>query len=62
MQFAIKASGINPVSQLDPSSHIPPEWAARAIVWLCTEDAAEFAGTDFSLKTEEGKRRVGLTT
>lgn len=60
MQAAIKASGINPVSRLDPSAHIPPEWAARAVAWLCTDAAAEFAGTDFSLKDDAGRRRVGL--
>ncbi len=60
MQSAIKASGINPVSKLDPSDHIPPEWAARAIAWLCSEKGAEFAGSDFSIKTEEGRRLVGL--
>ncbi|NIA68418.1 SDR family oxidoreductase [Pelagibius litoralis] len=62
MQVSIKASGINPVSQLDPSVHIPADWPARAIAWLCTAEAAEFAGTDFSLKTEEGRRRVGLVS
>lgn len=60
MQVAIKASGVNPVSQLDPSVHIPPEWVARAIAWLCTEAATAYAGGDFSLKTEEGRRAVGL--
>ncbi|MEL6963869.1 MAG: SDR family oxidoreductase [Pseudomonadota bacterium] len=60
MQTTIKASGINPVSQLDPSAHIPPAWAARAIAWLCTKQGADFAGSDFSIKTEEGKRLVGL--
>jgi len=60
MQVAIKASGINPVSQLDFSVHIPPEWPAKAIAWLCTLDAREFDGNDFSLKSEEGRRRVGL--
>ena len=30
MQREIKASGINPVSQLDWSDHIPPDWPARA--------------------------------
>jgi 3-oxoacyl-[acyl-carrier protein] reductase len=60
MQVAIKASGINPISQLDPSVHISAEWSARAIAWLCTEDAAEFSGTDFSLKSDEGRRRAGL--
>jgi len=60
MQTAIKASGINPVSKLDPSVHIPPEWAARAVAWLCTEAASDLAGTDFSLKDEAGRKRVGL--
>ena len=60
MQTVIKASGVNPVSQLDPSVHIPPEWAARTVAWLCTEDAAEFAGIDFSIKSDESRRRVGL--
>lgn len=60
MQVAIKASGINPVSQLDPSVHIPPEWAARAILWLCTDAAADLAGGDLSLRDETARRQIGL--
>ena len=60
MQILIKASGINPVSQLAPSVHIPADWPARAIAWLCTEDAAEFCGTDVSLKDDAIRRRAGL--
>lgn len=60
MQVAIRASGINPVSQLDPSVHIPAEWAARAVAWLCTDEAADLRGLDFSLKDEAGRKRVGL--
>lgn len=60
MQVSIKSSGINPVSQLDPSVHIPADWVAKAIAYLCTDDAAEFAGIDFSLKTDDGRARVGL--
>jgi len=30
MQREIKASGINPISELDWSDHIPPDWPARA--------------------------------
>ncbi len=56
----ITASGINPVSKLDPSVHIPPEWAAEAVAFLCTDAGDEFAGTDFSIKTDVGRRRVGL--
>lgn len=60
MQRAIKASGINPVSQMDFSDHIPPEWPARAIAWLCTDAAAEWSGSDFSIKTDENRKLVGL--
>ena len=62
MQVQIKASGINPVSQLDPSAHIPPEWVARTIGFLCTPEADEYRGADFSLKTDEGRKAVGLPT
>ena len=61
MQVAIKASGINRVSELDWSDHIPPDWAARAIAWLATDDAREFDGGDVSLRDEAIRRRIGLT-
>ncbi len=61
MQVAIKASGVNPVSKLDWSDHIPAEWAGRAIAWLCTRDAREFDGDDVSLRDPDIRRRVGLT-
>ena len=60
MQVQIKASGINPVSQLDPNVHIPPVWVAKAITWLATDDAKEFDGDDVSLRDEGIRNRVGL--
>ena len=60
MQVAIKASGINPVSQLDPSVHIPTEWVGQAIAWLCEGGAADFLGTDVSLRSEDIRKAVGL--
>ncbi|MEM9431252.1 MAG: SDR family oxidoreductase [Pseudomonadota bacterium] len=60
MQVQIKASGINPVSQLDPAVHISPDWVAQAIAYLAGPGGAEHAGTDFSLKTPEGRAAVGL--
>ncbi|MEL6212132.1 MAG: SDR family NAD(P)-dependent oxidoreductase, partial [Pseudomonadota bacterium] len=58
MQTRIKASGINAVSRLDPSAHIPAEWAAEAIAWLCTPAADAHLGTDFSIKTDAGRAAV----
>ncbi|MEM7290733.1 MAG: SDR family oxidoreductase [Pseudomonadota bacterium] len=58
MQVSIKSSGINPVSQLDPSVHIPPQWVAKAIAWLATDDAREFDGDDVSLRDENIRQRA----
>lgn len=60
MQVQIKASGINPVSQLDPEVHIPPTYVAKTVAYLMTDAADEYLGTDFSLKTNEGRTAVGL--
>lgn len=60
MQVSIKTSGINPVSEMDWEDHISPDWVAQTIAWLTQDEAQEYAGTDFSLKTEEGRRAVGL--
>ncbi len=60
MQRAIKASGINPVSKLDWDAHVPPEWPARAVAWLLSGKGRAYDGGDFSIKTEEGRRAVGL--
>jgi hypothetical protein len=61
MQREIKASGINPVSKLDWSDHIPPEWPAQALVWMCSPDADAYLGTDVSLRDQDIRDRVGLT-
>ncbi|WP_425039250.1 SDR family oxidoreductase [Primorskyibacter sp. S187A] len=60
MQREIKASGINPVAQLDWSVHIPPEWPARALVWMCTPEADAHLGEELSLRDEGLRRRVGV--
>lgn len=62
MQHEIKASGVNPVSQLDWDQHIPADWPAKALLWMCSADADEFLGTEISLREEEIRRRVGLIT
>ncbi|WP_022708307.1 SDR family oxidoreductase [Paracoccus zeaxanthinifaciens] len=60
MQAAIRDSGINPVSQLDWSVHIPPEWPARALLWMCGPEADNWLGDEISLRDEGIRRSVGL--
>ena len=61
MQREIKSSGLNPVSQLEWSDHIPPDWPARALVWMCGAEADDLLGTELSLRDEDLRARIGLT-
>lgn len=61
MQREIKASGINPVSQLDWSDHIPADWPARALLWMCSPDADPWIGQEISLRDPDIRAKVGLT-
>ncbi len=61
MQKEIKASGINPVSKLEWSDHIPPEWPARTLAWLAGPDGQRYAGQEVSLRDTNIRNAVGLT-
>ena len=60
MQKEIKASGINPVSQLDWSDHIPADWPAKALLWMCGPEADAYVGEEISLRDEGIRAKVGL--
>lgn len=60
MQREIKASGINPVSKLDWSDHVPPEWPARCLLWMCSAAADDWLGDEISLRDQDIRRKVGL--
>lgn len=60
MQSVIRASGINPVSQLPRGSLAPPERPAKVIVWLCGDEADDLAGQEISIRDPELQRRAGL--
>ncbi|WP_299780273.1 SDR family oxidoreductase [uncultured Roseobacter sp.] len=61
MQREIKSSGINPVSQLDWDAHIPADWPARALLWMCSPAADAWCGQEISLRDEDIRRQAGLT-
>ncbi|WP_187431945.1 putative oxidoreductase [Roseobacter fucihabitans] len=60
MQREIKTSGINPVSQLDWDVHIPADWPARALLWMCSPAANPWCGQEISLRDEDVRAKVGL--
>ncbi|WP_085307623.1 SDR family oxidoreductase [Planktotalea arctica] len=61
MQRDIKTSGINPVSQLDWEVHVPAEWPAEALAWMCSADADAWLGEEISLRDEAIRARIGLS-
>jgi NAD(P)-dependent dehydrogenase (short-subunit alcohol dehydrogenase family) len=60
MMMKIKNSGVNPVSQLDWGVHVPPEWVAEGIAYLCTPAGDHYVGRDLELRSEEARRLIGL--
>lgn len=60
MQREIKASGVNPVSQLEWTDHIPADWPAKCLLWMCSKDSDEFLGEEISLREETIRRRIGV--
>ncbi len=60
MQRDIKASGLNPVSRMNWADHIPPEWPAKALVWMSGPDSNDYLGHEVSLRDEAVRSRLGL--
>ncbi|PZX11990.1 SDR family oxidoreductase [Celeribacter halophilus] len=60
MQREIKASGINAVSQLDWSDHVPPDWPAQALLWMCSAEADAHLGEELQLRDEDFRRKIGV--
>ncbi len=62
MQILIKASGINPISQMQVSDHIEAQWPAKAITWIFAKGAADYSGQEVSLRDSKIRREIGLTS
>ncbi|MGI3184692.1 SDR family oxidoreductase [Nioella aestuarii] len=60
MQREIKASGVNPVSELNWEDHIPADWPAKCLLWMCGSDADAFMGEEISLRDDSIRRRIGV--
>lgn len=60
MQVVIRASGVNPISQIPRANLTPVAHPAAAIVYLCTKAADDLAGQEFSLRDEGFQSRLNL--
>lgn len=59
MQAQIRASGINPVSKLRREDLSPATGPARAIAWLCTQEADSMAGQELDIRHDGFRRAAG---
>ena len=60
MQKIIKKSGVNPVSKMNWSDHISPDWVAKCLVWMCSSQADEYLGKVVSLREEKIRQKIGF--
>jgi 3-oxoacyl-[acyl-carrier protein] reductase len=60
MQVTIRASGINMVSKIPRENLTPVAQPAAAIVYLCTPEADDLNGQEFSLRDERFRTRLQL--
>jgi NAD(P)-dependent dehydrogenase (short-subunit alcohol dehydrogenase family) len=61
MQVLIRASGMNIISQIPRGNLTPVAHPAKGIVYLCTTEADDLVGSEFSLRDEAFRKRIGLT-
>jgi NAD(P)-dependent dehydrogenase (short-subunit alcohol dehydrogenase family) len=59
MQVQIRASKMNPVSQIPREKLTPVSLAGQAIVYLCNSEADDLIGTDFTLNDAAFRARIG---
>ena len=60
MQVKIRASGINPVSQMTREEHAPAEVPAQVIGYLCSRAAADLSGHELTIRDPLLRQRAGL--
>jgi 3-oxoacyl-[acyl-carrier protein] reductase len=60
MQVLIRASGVNAISQIPRENLTPVAHPAVAIVYLCTAEADDLNGQEFSLRDAPFRARLGL--
>jgi 3-oxoacyl-[acyl-carrier protein] reductase len=62
MQAAVRASGINRISQIRQIDLAPVGHPAAAILYLCTVAADDLAGKELALNDPVFRRRIGLVS
>ncbi len=60
MQGQVRAAGANEVSRIPRERLASPERPARAVAYLCGEEAADLAGTEVDIADRDFRARAGI--
>jgi len=60
MQVLIRASGVNPVSQIPRANLAPPSLPAAGVVWLLAQRPVDLKGQDVNVRAEDFLQRAGI--
>lgn len=60
MQRALLQHEQGPDTPFDPVQHVPPDWPAKALLWMCSTDADRWLGQEISLRDEGLRVKLGL--
>lgn len=60
MQVQIRASGVNPVSQIPRENLAPPSLPATGVAWLMAERPADLKGQDVNVREAAFLKRAGI--
>lgn len=60
MQLKLLQSELGPDATFDPVQHVPPDWPAKALLWMCSADADTWLGQEISLRDDALRRKLGL--
>ena len=60
MQVQIRASGVNPISQIPRENLAPPSLPAAGVAWLLSAQPDDLKGQDVNVRDEAFLRRAGI--
>ena len=60
MQVQIRASGVNPISEIPRENLAPPSLPAAGVVWLLAARPEDFRGQDVNVRDEAFLQRAGI--
>ena len=60
MQMTLLQSEQGLDARFDPVQHVPPDWPAKALLWMCSADADRWLGQEIALRDAALRVKLGF--